>query len=132
MPRPTRSATRLRTMRTRNSPRCSMNDILSGAIGLIVLPRIDEGPTGAHAPACREPFADRGRDVGLALDDRITQRAPPGKPGRDGRRVRAAGAVRVRRIELGRGKARELTPIPEDVGRRVREVAALHQHRAWA
>src|SRR2546428_6459875 len=103
MARPIRSATRLRTMRTRNSPRCSMNDILSGAIGLILLPPLDEVPQGADAPAGREALADGGRHVRLTLDDRITQRPPTSESGGDSGGVGAAGAVRVRRVELGTG-----------------------------
>src|SRR5438046_8845445 len=129
MARPTRSATRLRTIRTRNSPRCSMNDILSGRIGVIVLPALDEVPEGADAVAGREPFADGSRHERLALDDRIAQRAAPGEAGGDRRRVRASGAVRIGRVELGSGKAREVAPVHEDVRRRVGEVASVHSYR---
>src|SRR5947199_10152723 len=107
MARPTRSATRLRTIRTRNSPRCSMNDILSGRIGVIVLPALDEVPEGADAVAGREPFADGSRHERLALDARIAQRAAPAEAGGDRRRVRACGSVRMGRAHLGPGKAPE-------------------------
>ena len=101
-----------------------MNDILSGRIGVIVLPALDEVPEGADALTGREAFADGGRHERLALDDRIAQRAAPGEAGGDRRRVRASGAVRVGRVELGRGKAREVAPVPEDVRRGVGEVAS--------
>src|SRR5215470_18616906 len=130
MARPTRRAIRLRTIRTRSSPRCSMNDILSGATGLIVLPALDEVPEGADTTAGGEPLADGGRDVRLALGDGIAQGSATGEPGRDGRRIRAPGAVRIRRVELRRGKAGQVMPVPKDIGRRVGEVAALHQHGA--
>src|SRR5947208_17002773 len=106
MARPTRSATRLRTIRTRNSPRCSMKDILSDRIGVMVLPALDEVPEGADAVAGREPFADGSRHERLALDDRTAQRAAPGEAAASSPRVRASPAVPVDTDVLGRRKSR--------------------------
>src|SRR5438105_2744568 len=127
MPRPMSRATRLRTMRTRSSPRCSMNGILS-VTDAMSLPALDEVPERADAAPGLEAAGDRRRDVALGLGDGIGQRAAEGQPGRDGRRQGAAGAVRVRRIETRRLEAMQGMAVPEDVGGRVLEVSALDEH----
>src|SRR5512132_2631602 len=98
MPRPTRSAMRLRTMRTRSSPRCSMNGILSVMLAMPDLPALHEVAQGPDAATGLEARGDRGRHVALGLFDGVGQRPAAREPGGDAGRERTARAVRVRGI----------------------------------
>src|SRR3972149_1255012 len=108
MTRPTRSARRLRTIRVRSSPRCSMKDILlsSTASTMSPLPARHEVPEGAHTAAGLEPLADRRGDIGLRLPEGGSHPPAAGQP---------------------RGEPPRLPPVPEDVRRRFFQVAALHE-----
>src|SRR5687767_3607634 len=113
MARPTSSAMRLRTMRTRSSPRCSMKGILSVTLAMPDLPALHEVAQGADAAARLEARRDRGGHVALGLLDGIGQRPAAREPGGDGGRERAARAVGMRRIETGRREAAEDAAVPQ-------------------
>src|SRR5205085_1663099 len=112
-------------MRTRSSPRCSMNDILSSTRAMSRLPALDEVAQRTHAATRLEPAADRGGDVRLCLANRVGQLAPEGQARGDRGRERAPGAVRGRRLDARAGESREARAVPQDVGRTVLQVTAL-------
>src|SRR5437867_13449553 len=92
------------------------------------LPARDEVPQRAHAAPDLKPLADRSGDVRLRLADGVAERVTAGQTGGDRGGEGAARPVRARRVEPHRGETREVAPVPENVGGRVSEVAALHQH----
>src|SRR5262245_40675984 len=132
MPRPTSRAIKLRTMRVRSSPRCSMNGILSSTLAIPVLPALDEVSERAHPAPGLKAGRDGGAHVTLGFVDGVSERAAASEPGGDGGGERAARAVGVRRIQTRRRVAAKAPAVPEDVGGGVLEVPALDEHVARA
>ena len=76
---------------------------------------------------------DGAGHVALRPGDRVFEADTPGEVGRNGRRERAAGAVRVPPRHALRAELREPVPVVQqihDVGRG--QVAPLHEHRGCA
>src|SRR5436309_10731262 len=118
-------------MRTRSSPRCSMNDILSSTRPIPRLPALHEVAKRTHTAPGLKPFADGRGDIGFRFPDRVGQRPAARETRGDRGRERAAGAMGRRRNEVLTGEACERVAVPQDVGRAVLEMAALHEHGPW-
>src|SRR5260370_41821662 len=95
------------------------------------LPARHEVPELPAARPGTEPLADRRRHVRLRLTDGVAERLPARQPRGDRRREGAAGAVGVARFEARAREAGQLAAVPEDVRRRVPQVAALDENVAW-
>src|SRR5436853_2159156 len=89
----------------------------------------------AAAFANRQRVLDGAGDILLRASRRLFERASQRKVGRDGGGERAAGAVRVRRVDARRAKFREVMAVKEYVDDLVRVtgvMAARDEHRGAA
>src|SRR5207237_6652588 len=94
-----------------------------------------EQPVMRHRPvaaAKRERSADRLGDVVLRVLHRLHDVTAVGESGSDRRRQRAAGAMRVQRVDPFGLKCVERPTVKQHVRGVTRAMATLHDYRAWA
>mmetsp|Transcript_13320 Transcript_13320/g.53429 ORF Transcript_13320/g.53429 Transcript_13320/m.53429 type:complete len:332 (+) Transcript_13320:994-1989(+) len=76
---------------------------------------VDEGPNVALAELEAARGGEGSVEVGPRVDDGVDERVSAREAGRDGRRERAARAVRVGRVDARRDEVEEGGPVVEDV-----------------